>query len=130
VGAAAIDPTQVQRRVGTSPGLDLQRRHVERLASLQRRHQNDSRKRRHVVIGPYNEPATPALGAQLEFRGGVGSDFVRAYDGANLRFRITSAGHVTADGSYTSPAADFAELLPAEPGVGPSAALAALSARP
>jgi hypothetical protein len=66
-----------------------------------------------VVIGPYSEPASPTLGAQLEFRGGAGSDFVRAYDGTNIRFRITSVGNVTADGTFTSPAADFAELLPA-----------------
>jgi hypothetical protein len=72
-----------------------------------------------VVIGPYSEPPTPALAAQLEFRGGASADFVRAYDGTDVRFKITSAGNVTADGTFTSPAADFAELLPTESDVSP-----------
>jgi len=65
--------------------------------------------------------------------GGVGvgawsytGDLIRAYAGdypntTNLRFRVTNAGNVNADGTYTSPAADFAELLPAgEPGLEPA----------
>jgi hypothetical protein len=31
----------------------------------------------------------------------------------NVRFRVDNSGNVTADGTYTSPAADFAEMLPA-----------------
>ena len=74
----------------------------------------------HVVIGSDNDPASPALGAKLEFRGSGPTDFVRAYDAGNaLKFKIDGAGNVAADGSYTSPAADFAELLPAEAGVSP-----------
>ncbi|VAW44997.1 hypothetical protein MNBD_GAMMA02-1196 [hydrothermal vent metagenome] len=35
----------------------------------------------------------------------------------NLRFRVDNNGNVSADGSYTSPAADFAEMLPARSGL-------------
>ncbi len=38
----------------------------------------------------------------------------------NLRFRVDNAGNVSADGTFTSPAADFAELLPAKPGLEPA----------
>ena len=38
----------------------------------------------------------------------------------NLRFRVDNAGNVSADGSFTSPAADFAEMLPAKPGLEPA----------
>ena len=34
----------------------------------------------------------------------------------NLKFKVDNSGNVTADGTYTSPAADFAELLPAAKG--------------
>jgi trimeric autotransporter adhesin len=37
----------------------------------------------------------------------------------NVRFRVDNNGNVTADGTFTSPAADFAELLPAAPGLEP-----------
>jgi hypothetical protein len=37
----------------------------------------------------------------------------------NVRFRVDNNGNVTADGAFTSPAADFAELLPAVPGLEP-----------
>ncbi len=37
----------------------------------------------------------------------------------DTKFRVTKAGNVTADGTYTSPAADMAELLPAEAGLEP-----------
>jgi hypothetical protein len=35
----------------------------------------------------------------------------------NLRFKVSNAGNVTADGSFTSPAADMAEMLPADAGL-------------
>lgn len=38
----------------------------------------------------------------------------------NLRFRVDNNGNVSADGTFTSPAADFAELLPARPGLEPA----------
>jgi len=55
-----------------------------------------------------------------------------AGNSTNLRFRVTEGGYVYADGTYTSPAADLAELLPAsesmEPGdvlvIGPDGQLA------
>lgn len=42
----------------------------------------------------------------------------------NARFRVDNNGNVTADGTFTSPAADFAELLPAEDGLEPGDVLA------
>ncbi len=51
--------------------------------------------------------------------GSYWSDILRGYelneDGsiANLRFRVNYGGEVYADGSYNTPAADFAEMLPA-----------------
>jgi hypothetical protein len=45
-------------------------------------------------------------------------------DGSNVVFRVTEAGNVEADGTYTSPAADFAELLPGAAGLEPGDVLA------
>lgn len=36
-----------------------------------------------------------------------------------MKFKVTRAGNVTADGTFTTPAADFAEWLPSESGTGP-----------
>ncbi len=46
-------------------------------------------------------------------------EFVKFYqtDPSNLRFKVTWDGVTYADGAYTTPAADFAELLPAEASV-------------
>lgn len=38
----------------------------------------------------------------------------------NLRFKVDNLGNVSADGSFTSPAADFAEMLPGKPGLEPA----------
>lgn len=38
---------------------------------------------------------------------------------SDKKFQVDNAGNVTADGSYTSPASDFAEMLPAVPGLEP-----------
>lgn len=38
----------------------------------------------------------------------------------NKRFQVDNNGNVTADGTYTSPAADFAEMLPAVKGLEPA----------
>lgn len=59
-------------------------------------------------------------GAALRAEGN--GDLIQGWDlsPVNLRFRVTDDGNVTADGSFSSPAADFAEMLPAsqhtEPG--------------
>ena len=56
----------------------------------------------------------------LEHRAGSG-DFIRAFqtDPGDLRFRLTVTGTVYADGSYNTPASDFAEMLPAVDGLEP-----------
>ena len=54
-------------------------------------------------------------------------DLIRAFGtstGGNLRFKVDQAGNVRADGSYSTPAADFAELLPAAEGLSPGDVLA------
>lgn len=38
---------------------------------------------------------------------------------SDKKFQVDNAGNVTADGTYTSPASDFAEMLPAVPGLEP-----------
>ena len=48
-----------------------------------------------------------------------GHEVNSAGDSTNLRFKVTWVGHVYADGSYLSPAADLAELLPASEGLEP-----------
>ncbi|MBI3942770.1 MAG: hypothetical protein HY326_07130 [Chloroflexi bacterium] len=54
-------------------------------------------------------------------------DLIRAFGtntAGNLRFQVDQAGNVKADGTYTSPAADFAELLPAAEELVPGEVLA------
>lgn len=47
-------------------------------------------------------------------------DLIKAFiSGGQLRFRVDNAGNVYADGIYTSPAADLAEMLPAAAGLEP-----------
>jgi hypothetical protein len=47
-------------------------------------------------------------------------DLIKAFiTGGNLRFRVDNSGNVTADGTYSSPAADYAEMLPAVEGLQP-----------
>jgi hypothetical protein len=42
------------------------------------------------------------------------ADLIQAYNGSsNLRFEVTNSGNVYADGTYTSPASDLAEHIPA-----------------
>ncbi len=50
---------------------------------------------------------------------GIG-DLIKAFiPGGQLRFRVANNGNVYADGSYLSPAADMAEMLPATAGLEP-----------
>jgi hypothetical protein len=53
-------------------------------------------------------------------------DIIRGYgpDYPDLEFRVVNNGDVRADGAYTSPAADFAEMLPAVAGLEPGDVLA------
>jgi hypothetical protein len=54
--------------------------------------------------------------------GSGGGTFIEAVnsDGQDVQFRVTTSGTVQSDGAYTTPAADFAEMLPAEAGVEPA----------
>ncbi len=53
--------------------------------------------------------------------GSGGGNFIQAVnsDGQDVQFRVTTSGTVESDGAYTTPAADFAEMLPAVAGVAP-----------
>ncbi|MEP0773567.1 MAG: hypothetical protein HRF46_04295, partial [Acidobacteriota bacterium] len=52
-------------------------------------------------------------------------DLIKAFSsGGNLRFRVSNAGNVTADGTFTGGGADFAELLPARQGLAPGEVVA------
>ncbi len=58
------------------------------------------------------------------FETDTGQNIIEAYDtvpgnSVDLRFKVTRAGNVSADGAFTSPAADFAEMLPAQAGLAP-----------
>jgi hypothetical protein len=50
-----------------------------------------------------------------------GGDFIKAVNKPedDIQFRVTTSGDVYADGTFHTPAADFAELLPAVPGLEP-----------
>lgn len=73
--------------------------------------------------------AAVALWARSEGSGDIYRGYGAAYP--DMEFKVTNNGNVYADGTYSSPAADFAELLPAagasEPGdvlaIGPDGAL-------
>lgn len=64
-------------------------------------------------VWAYNSGNGVALRAE-----GTGT-LIEAWDlsPVNVRFRVDNNGNVTADGTYTSPAADFAELLPTATGL-------------
>lgn len=52
-------------------------------------------------------------------------DLIKAFSsGGNLRFRVSNAGNVTADGTFTGGGADFAELLPARQPIDPGEVVA------
>lgn len=78
------------------------------------------------VGGFFRDMNTTASGTSVGlWVGSYYSDIIQGHElgsngnSLNLRFRVTYDGNVQADGSYTSPAADFAEMLPALPGVEP-----------
>jgi len=51
-------------------------------------------------------------------------DLIKAFSPAGLRFRVANSGSVYADGTFSSPAADVAEMLPAVAGLEPADLLA------
>lgn len=55
----------------------------------------------------------------LNAAGAGGGDFIRAVNNLenDVQFRVDTIGNVMADGTFSSPAADFAELLAAVPGL-------------
>ena len=63
-------------------------------------------------------------GIALWARSAGSGDIIRGYSFSDMEFRVTNAGDVRADGTFTSPAADFAEMLPAVPGLEPGDLLA------
>lgn len=60
-------------------------------------------------------------GTGVALRAEGGGNLIEAWDlsPVNARFRVDNNGNVTADGTFTSPAADFAEMLPAAAGLEP-----------
>ncbi len=65
------------------------------------------------------------VGIALKLAGGPG-DLIQAWNRlyTNLQFKVANGGNVYADGTYTSPASDFAEMLPAVAGLEPGDVLA------
>jgi hypothetical protein len=65
--------------------------------------------------------ATSTGGAALGGRSVEGGDLILMQDpsGSSARFRVTSAGNVQADGTFTSPAADLAERIDIHGAAGP-----------
>lgn len=82
------------------------------------------------TIFGYNQGTTSAMfGRSQGGPGGIfatdtGANIIEAYDyvsstSANLRFRVSTIGDVSADGTISGGGADFAEMLPAQPGLEP-----------
>ncbi len=75
-------------------------------------------------VGVYGR--SQGSGAGGRFASSTGN-LIEGYDASSddtgglqtMRFRVSNAGNVYADGTYTSPAADFAEMLPAREGLEP-----------
>ena len=75
--------------------------------------------------GPAVVVNNDSIGDVLQVQGSGGL-FIKAvnHSGSETLFKVDYSGNVKADGSFTSPAADLAELLPAEPGLEPGDVLA------
>lgn len=69
------------------------------------------------IGGYFKCQGADGLGLRVESLGAL----IEAWDGSPLdrRFRVTNVGNVYADGTYNSPAADLAEMLPASEGLEP-----------
>src|SRR5690606_15241466 len=72
--------------------------------------------------------ATTGVGGSFVSQSGTGvyiqtsgTNIIEAFGAStsDIKFRVTAAGNVQADGTFTSPAADFAELMPATTGLEP-----------
>jgi len=61
-------------------------------------------------------------GSGVGLRAESGGNLIEGWDTSpvNKRFQVDNNGNVSADGSFTSPAADFAEMLPARKGLEPA----------
>lgn len=61
-------------------------------------------------------------GSGVGLRAESGGNIIEGWDTSpvNRRFIVDNNGNVSADGTYTSPAADFAEMLPARKGLEPA----------
>ncbi|OIO88291.1 MAG: hypothetical protein AUK03_16590 [Anaerolineae bacterium CG2_30_64_16] len=76
--------------------------------------------------GVFGDALSSAAGGRFESLIGPGirtksstGNPIEAYNAGGLVFKVDNSGNVFADGTYTSPAADFAELLPAVEGLEP-----------
>lgn len=66
------------------------------------------------------------MAVALQARSAGSGDIIQGYghEDHDLEFQVTNYGEVYADGTYTTPAADLAEMLPAAPGLAPGDVLA------
>jgi hypothetical protein len=68
-------------------------------------------------VGVYAYSSGSGVGLKVD---GASGNLIEAWTGpalANLRFKVTSAGNVSADGTFTPGGADMAEMLPAADGL-------------
>jgi hypothetical protein len=63
-------------------------------------------------------------GVALKAESSNGATLIEGYNSSELVFKVDNSGNVYADGTYSSPAADFAELLPGEAELEPGDVLA------
>jgi hypothetical protein len=83
------------------------------------------------AAGVLGEGYDSAAGGRFESATGVAvrarsdsGNIIEGYNGTQLAFKVDNAGNVYADGTFQSPAADFAELLPGTAGLEPGDVLA------
>jgi len=69
----------------------------------------------------YGEAANAGVGVKAKSEKG---NVIEGYGGGGLVFKVDNSGNVFADGTYQSPAADFAEMLPGDEGLEPGDVLA------
>ena len=72
-------------------------------------------------VAVYGASSGTGVGLKVENQMGMGN-LIEAWSGffpTDLKFKLTSAGNATADGSFTGGGADLAEMLPAVEGLGP-----------
>jgi len=72
-------------------------------------------------IGVYGEATSSGVGVVAKSEKG---NVFEGYGSSGLVFKVDNSGNVFADGTYQSPAADFAEMLPGDEGLEPGDVLA------